>query len=167
MFIPPATTIVFESHHWQINQRVDTRLPGYLMMAPRSANAVSFSTISPEALAEMGPLLAKVTRTIEEQVRPRHLYVSRYGHMSGNNLHFHIIPVYDWLIKAFQSDARYRVLRQFDTPGIYNSGQDLGFDGAEMTVFIWREFTEGRATLPSECPNVQEVIGHLRTAMLE
>jgi diadenosine tetraphosphate (Ap4A) HIT family hydrolase len=165
MFVPPEAMVVFESCHWRINQRVDARLPGYLMMAPRSADAVSFSTISPAALVEMGPILAKVTRAIEEQLQPRHLYVGRYGHMSGHNLHFHIIPVYDWLMKAFLNDTRYRVLRQFDTPGVYNSGQDTGFDGAEMTLFVWREFVEGRTSLPQECLNIRETIGHLRKVL--
>jgi diadenosine tetraphosphate (Ap4A) HIT family hydrolase len=95
MFIPPDEFIVFESPHWRINHRVDAKLPGYLMMAPKDPNAVSFYTIAPDALIEIGLIFAKVTRAIEDHLHPIHLYVGRYGHTGGHNLHFHIIPVYN------------------------------------------------------------------------
>ena len=86
--------------------------------------------------------------------------------MGGHHLHFHIIPFYDWLARSFLNDARYQALRQFDTAGVYNSGQDIGFDGAEMTLYIWREFTEGRTPLPPESPSVDEVIFPLAESLL-
>lgn len=162
MFEPSREFVVFESTYWRVNQRVDAKLPGYLMMSPKDSSSVSFSTITPGALTEMGPVLAKVTKAVEDHLHPKHLYVGRYGHMGGHNLHFHIIPVYDWVIAAFLTDARYRSLQQFYTPGAHNSGQTTGFDGAEMTLFIWRELAES-LTPPSICgPSVKEVIELLR-----
>ena len=166
IFVPPPELIVFESEHWRINQRVNAALPGYLMMAPKDPAATSFSTLSPAALIEMGPVLARVTRAVEEGLKPERLYVGRYGHMSGHNLHFHLIPVYDWVARAFRADVRYRVLQSFYPPGIYTSGQgDEGFDGAEMTLFIWREFAESLTPPQIEGPTVPEAIQLLRAKL--
>jgi hypothetical protein len=46
------------------------------------------------------------------------------------------------MAEALLNDSRYRVLQQFYTPGVYCSGKDTGFDGAEMTLFVWRELVE-------------------------
>ena len=135
------------------------------MVAPTDPQAVSFSTILPTALAEMGPLLARVTHAIETQLHPQHLYVGRYGHMSGHNLHFHIIPVYDWVDEAFRRDFRYRILRQFYTSDVENSGSITGFDGAEMTLFIWREFAESLTPPEIKGPTVAEAVSLLRTGL--
>jgi len=165
MFVPPENLIIFESLHWRINQRIDAKLPGYLMMAPKDPNAVSFSTIAPDALVEMGPILAKVTRAVEDHLHPDHLYVGRYGHTIGHNLHFHIIPVYNWVAEAFRNDSRYRTLQQLYTPGVYCSGKDTGFDGAEMTLFIWRELAESLTPPQIKGPSVTEAIELLRKAL--
>jgi len=165
MFFPPEEFVVFESLHWRINQRVDAHLPGYLMMAPKDSDALNFSSLAPDALSEMGPLLAKVTRVMENQLQPRHLYVGRYGHTSGHNLHFHLIPVYAWVIEAFRRDVRYRMLQQFYTPGVPNSGKQIGFDGAEMTLYIWRELAESLTPPQLEGPTRKETIELLRRAL--
>lgn len=165
MFEPSNEFVVFESTHWRVNQRVDAKLPGYLMMSPKDSSAVSFSTIAREALTEMGRVLAKVTKAVEDQLHPKHLYVGRYGHMGGHNLHFHIIPVYDWVIEAFHADAHYRSLQQFYTPGAHNSGQTTGFDGAEMTLYIWRELAESLTPPQIQGPTVEETIELLRRVL--
>lgn len=165
MFVPPPHLIVLETVHWRINQRVEAKVPGYLMMAPRDSNAVSFATIHPNALMEMGPVLARVTRAIEDHLHPQYLYVSRYGHMADHNLHLHIIPVYKWMAEAFRKDARYRILQQFYTPGVYTSAQDNGFDGAEMTLFIWRELVESSIPPDVQGPTVAQGIEMLRLAL--
>jgi diadenosine tetraphosphate (Ap4A) HIT family hydrolase len=165
MFVPPKDLIVHETVHWRINQRVDARLPGYLMMAPKDPEATGFATIKPEALLEMGPVLAKVTGAVEMHLKPQHLYVGRYGHTGGHNLHFHIIPVYNWLAEAFRNDSRYRALRRYDTPGVENSGKNIGFDGAEMTLFVWREFVEARTSPRVQGPGVMDTIHLLRAAL--
>jgi len=165
MFAPPEDLVVFESRYWRVNQRAGAKLPGYLMMAPKDPCAVSFATICPEALIEMGPVLAKITQAIENHLHPRHLYVGRYGHTGGHPLHFHIIPVCDWLADAFHNDARYRALQQFYTPGVFCSGKDTGFDGAEMTLFVWRELAESLTPPQIQGPSVTEIIHLLRTVL--
>ena len=165
MFVPPTEMVVMESDYWRINQRVDARLPGYLMVAPKDSSVTKFSQLGAEASIEMGVLLQKTARALEDLLHPTHLYVGRYGPSAGHSLHFHVIPVYDWVAEAFRDDPRYRRLREFDTPGVLNSGQLSGFDGAEMTLFIWREYAEGSRTLPPQCPEMATVLALLRKAL--
>ncbi|MCY1462518.1 hypothetical protein D9M71_803010 [compost metagenome] len=80
--------------------------------------------------------------------------------MPGLALHFHFIPVYDWVERAFWRDERYRALQGF---GSREAAQNLT-DGAELTLFIWREFGESPTPPAIEGPAVDEVIEHLRQA---
>jgi hypothetical protein len=73
------------------------------------------------------------------------------------------IPVYNWMAEAFRNDSRYRSLQQFYTPGVYTSGKDTGFDGAEMTLFVWRELVESLSPPSLSRPTVEETIQMLRT----
>lgn len=160
VFVPDPQYIVYETAHWRVNHRVDTAYPGYLMAAPRDPRAGSLPDLGPDALSELGPLLAWISRVIETTLQPRHLYLGRFGHQSGHNLHFHIIPIYDWTIRLYHSDPRYRMLKQFyrDTDG------DDSPDGADLTLFVWREFCEGKKPLPPEAPSVARTVETLREA---
>lgn len=166
MFEPPREFVIYESVHWRINHRVDSKLPGYLILAPKDSGANRFQELPSEALIEMGLVLSKVTHAIEEELRPKHLYVSRYGHMSGHNFHFHIIPVYEWVIEAFLQDMQYRLLSQFYTLGAKNTGQTTGFDGAEMTLYIWRELCESLTPPQIQGSTVEETIALLRQKLV-
>ncbi|AZF43005.1 Diadenosine tetraphosphate (Ap4A) hydrolase [Pseudomonas sp. R1-43-08] len=52
--------------------------------------------------------------------------------MPGFALHFHFIPVYDWVEQAFWQDERYRILHNF---GSQAQAKTLT-DGAELTLFV-------------------------------
>ena len=156
-FRAPDSLIITETDHWIVNHRVDSALPGYLMVAAKMETTHLFD-LPPAALAELGPLLATVQRALTELLSPEHLYVSRYGHMAGFSLHFHVIPIYGWVKKAFRADPRYRVLASFYTPGM--SGSE--FDGSELTLYIWREFCESTTPPPVSGPSIAEVIQLLR-----
>lgn len=109
-------------------------------------------------MAELGGLLAKTQRVMDAQLKPKWLYISRYGHMPGFPLHFHFIPVYDWVEEAFWRDERYRRLQGLGS-------QDLAktlTDGAELTLFVWREFGESLMTPAIKGLSVEQVIGSLR-----
>ena len=80
--------------------------------------------------------------------------------MPGFPLHFHFIPVYDWVEDAFWRDERYRVLQSF---GSQVQGQTLT-DGAELTLFVWRELGENTTPLPVQGRSVQNVIEQLHIA---
>lgn len=165
MFHPPDHLIVHETDHWTINHRIDSALPGYLMLASK-VETNDLSDLSIEALSELGVLLSRAQQTLTEILDPKHFYVGRYGHMTGYAIHFHIIPVCDWVARAFDSDERYRTLRQFYTPGVYEDGSDSAFDGAEMTLFIWREFCESRNPPEIHGPSIEETIKLVQNKML-
>ncbi len=78
-------------------------------------------------------------------------------------MHYHVIPVYEWTVSAYLSDDRYRTLQQFcgSKPGL-SSPKD--FDGADMTLFIWRTFVEAGVEAPtSDGSTVDEIIAKLRS----
>jgi len=156
MQIDPAN-ILFETEHWLLNHHLASKLPGYLMLGAK-APVDSLADMSDAALAELGGLLAKTQRVMEAQLKPKWLYISRYGHLPGFPLHFHFIPVYDWVEEAFWRDERYRRLQGLGS-------QDLAktlTDGAELTLFVWREFGESPMPPVIHGPSVAQVIGNLR-----
>ena len=160
-FRPPADLVVAETEYWTINHRVDSSLPGYFMVASR-LETNSLSDLPEAALHELGIHLAKLQRFLTELFAPPHFYVGRYGHMAGHSIHFHVIPIYDWVADAFVADNRYRVLHEFYTPDDYGEGSDAPFDGAEMTLYVWREFCENHNPPKTVGPTVHEVVELVR-----
>ena len=156
MQIDPAY-ILLETEHWLLNHHLASKLPGYLMLGAKTP-VDSLADMPDAALAELGGLLAKTQRVMEAQLKPKWLYISRYGHLPGFPLHFHFIPVYDWVEDAFWRDDRYRRLQDLGS-------QDLAktlTDGAELTLFVWREFGESPMPPVIHGPSVAQVIGNLR-----
>ncbi|RMT64109.1 hypothetical protein ALP29_01283 [Pseudomonas syringae pv. avii] len=157
MQINPAF-ILHQTEHWQLNHHLTSKLPGYLMLGAR-APIDALPDMPEAALAELGGLLANIQRVMQTQLQPKWLYISRYGHMPGLPLHFHCIPVYDWVEQAFWRDERYRSLNAFGTPPL-----EPMTDGAELTLFVWREFGESLTPPPIQGPGIEPVIEQLRAA---
>ncbi|MGH8386356.1 MAG: HIT family protein [Pseudomonas sp.] len=149
--------IIHETAHWIINHHMSSKLPGYLVLGTRHC-ASSLAELPDEALAEMGPLLAKVQKVLQSTLQPKWLYISRFGHDPGFPIHFHYIPVYHWVEELFWQDDRYRLLKNF------GAGANLlsMTDGAEMTLFIWREFGESLEPPSIQGPSVEQIIARLR-----
>jgi diadenosine tetraphosphate (Ap4A) HIT family hydrolase len=143
--------------HWVVNHRMDSALPGYLMLSAKQMTA-SLAALPAEALAELGWLQASVQRIIETTLKPQRVYIGRFGHETGYSLHFHFIPIYPWLETLFWEDDRYRALQAF---GAGDSGSPQT-DGAELTLFVWREFCERPDPPLIQGPFVEEAIMVLR-----
>lgn len=161
MLRPPDHLIVCETAHWLINHRVDAALPGYFMVGSR-VETNQLSDLCPEAQAELGRHLAKLQQVLTELLAPSHFYIGRYGHMKGHSIHFHVIPICDWVVQAFLRDERYRVLHQFYDPDFDASGSNAPFDGAEMTLYVWREFCESKKPPEIAGPSIAEVVRLVR-----
>ncbi len=159
-FQPPADLIVGETKHWIVNHRVGAKLPGYLMIGLRHA-PVSLGDIPAEGLRELGGVMATVQQVLQEILAPEQIHIARYGHTGGHSFHFHVIPVCGWLKRAFLADARYRILDSFNTPGVARSP----IDGAELTLYVWRELCESKAPPSVEGPSVEETIRKLRQGL--
>jgi diadenosine tetraphosphate (Ap4A) HIT family hydrolase len=164
-FEPPAALMIFETEDWSLNHRVDSSLPGYLMVATRRATN-DLSAMRAEALAELGMLLARAQRGLNEILEPEHLYISRYGHTAGLALHFHLIPICSWVKRSFLEDPRYRAVRDLSKRS--STDQTAGeTDGSELTLFVWREFCESPNPPPISGPSIPEVVAKLRHFMAE
>ena len=163
MFFPPPELVVLETAHWVVNQRVGTALPGYLIVGAKDPEAMDLSRLVPAAQAELGPVLARVQAAVTEVLTPEWTLVSRWGLMEGFPVHFHVIPVTRGVIDAYLADERYRGLMAFYTrPPVDDPGE---FDGADLTLFVVREFTK-RATPPAVSgPSIEETVHRLRTVL--
>jgi diadenosine tetraphosphate (Ap4A) HIT family hydrolase len=153
--------IIHQTDHWIINHHLASALPGYLMLATKMPTS-SLAELSSDALAELGVLLAKTQQTIERQLQPKRLYIGRFGHDPGWPIHFHFIPVYHWVEDLFWNDARYRQLEKF----AYAESPLSATDGAELTLFIWREFGENPTPPKTQGPSIDEVITRLRSVFI-
>lgn len=158
MEIPPSL-VIHETTHWLINHRLDSHLPGYLMLSAKQMTH-SLATLPNEALAELGVLQAQIQQTIEINLHPNRLYIGRFGHDAGHSIHFHFIPIYPWVEALFWQDERYRSLQTFGSLPI----QSNQTDGAELTLFVWREFCERPDPPPIEGPSIDQAIAALRHA---
>lgn len=159
-FVPPARFVIHETEHWWVNHRCDTTYPGYLMVGAKEASAVLLSDLCATAQSELGPLLARTSQVLQKCLGALRVYDGRYGHAPGHTVHFHVLPVYDWTVSAYLRDDRYRVLQQFYGPEL-SSPED--FDGADMTLFIWRTFAEPDVRAPRiDGPTVDEAVARLR-----
>ncbi|RUM00161.1 HIT family protein [Rhizobium chutanense] len=158
MEIPPHFHVA-ETSGWLVNHRMNSALPGYLMISSKT-DTNDLSDLSENALAELGPLLARAQSTLKRELNAQRVYIGRYGHTPGYPIHFHVIPIYDWVEELFWKDARYRLLENFaERPG------ETATDGAELTLFVWREFCERAVPPPVTGPSVPEVIQLLREAI--
>lgn len=83
----PARFIIHESPYWVINQRIDSALPGYLMLSAKEMTN-SLAALPTEALAELGILQASIQASIEAHLQPKRLYIGRFGHEAGHSIHF-------------------------------------------------------------------------------
>ncbi|WP_107676577.1 HIT family protein [Agrobacterium sp. LAD9] len=152
--IPPHLHIA-RNAHWSINHRVNSALPGYLIIASTKATN-DLSDLSVEALSSMGRVFAVVQRALKSLGATR-IYIGRYGHSLGYPIHFHAIPIYEWVEDLFWADHRYRVLQQLS-----NGPEDTQTDGAELSLFVWREFCERPDPPLIRGPSVAEAIATLR-----
>ncbi|OWO92468.1 HIT family protein [Rhizobium esperanzae] len=155
----PDRFLVAETEGWLVNHRINSALPGYLMISSKT-NTNDLSELPEAALTELGPLLARVQNALKRKLNAGRVYIGRYGHSPGFPIHFHVIPIYEWVEELFWKDSRYRVLQNFaDGPG------ETPTDGAELTLFVWREFCERAEPPPVQGRSVAETIELLRRAM--
>ena len=110
-----------------------------------------------------GTVLAKAQKALNAIVKPEHLYIGRYGHSAGHALHFHLIPICGWVRQLFFDDPRYRVLRNLTHQSATLDADKT--DGAELTLYVWREFCESPAPPPISGPSVYEVVERLKVEM--
>ncbi len=156
-FHPPDHLVIAQTKHWIVNHRVDSKLPGYLMIGSR-ADTTNLFDLPAVARGELGGLLSHAQKALQEILHAEHVYLGRYGHQAGPSIHFHVIPIYAWVKEAFTADPRYAILKSFYTPGAGNTD----YDGSEMTLYVWREFCESPAPPQVHGPPAAKAVRLLR-----
>jgi diadenosine tetraphosphate (Ap4A) HIT family hydrolase len=73
-FDPPKHLVILQTPDWVLNHRVDTVLPGYLMLGARMPTN-DLSRMRAEALTELGTLLASAQKALSEILEPKHLSI--------------------------------------------------------------------------------------------
>jgi diadenosine tetraphosphate (Ap4A) HIT family hydrolase len=161
-FQPVKHLVILQTKDWVLNHRVDSALPGYLMLGAR-APVNDLSLLRPEALTQLGTLLASAQKALATVLKPEHLYIGRYGHSAGHALHFHLIPICGWARQLFFDDPRYCVLKKLSHHSAALDADET--DGAELMLYVWREFCESPAPPPISGPSIYEVVERLKALM--
>ena len=145
-----------ETVHWRVNQRVDSTLPGYLIVGAKEQEATELAHLSQKALSEIGLVLGIVTGTLQRLFQPEHIHICRFGHDLHHTVHFHVIPIYGWVRQAYD-----RIAREGTTQVRYPKFTD----GTSLTLFVTEEFRDGRAPCEIARPNIHDAINALREAL--
>lgn len=142
--------LIAQTDGWSVSHRRDSALPGYLMVGCKTDTTKLFELPEPQ-LSEIGPLLARAQNALERELFAQRVYIGRYGHSPGYPIHFDVIPIYEWVEELFWKDDRYRLLETFAA-----NSADISTDGAELTLFVWREFC-GSAGSPARTRRSQGI----------
>jgi hypothetical protein len=68
-FEPPKHLVILRTEDWALNHRVDTALPGYLMLGARLPTN-DLSLLRSEAVAQLGIFLANAQKASQTLIRP-------------------------------------------------------------------------------------------------
>ncbi|MGY0216181.1 hypothetical protein ACWJJH_02210 [Endozoicomonadaceae bacterium StTr2] len=98
--------IVLERNYWTVNHRTLSTYPGYLMIQARE-RAAELSGLNNSALLELGPVMAEVESLLQHTFSPRRIIFSKLGFSAGHSSHFHVLPVYDWLLQEIVDNPQW------------------------------------------------------------
>ncbi|MEM7463401.1 MAG: HIT family protein [Pseudomonadota bacterium] len=152
----PERFRIHETEHWLINHRMDSTLPGYLVLGAKGSEK-ELTELPREALTSIGPLLAASQQALVKVLRPKRVYFGRFGHMPGFPFHFHIIPIFNWIERLYLKGAEYYLPNRTAEERAQEEP-----DGADLTLFVSRAFCESRNPPAIEGPSVARVIAELR-----
>lgn len=97
---------IFETDHWQVTHRKDSRYPGFLILSAKGKGK-TLSALDTAALAELGPTLARAESLLIDYFKPYRVLVAKLGFSPGYNCHFHLLPVTKALLKEIKSHPLY------------------------------------------------------------
>jgi diadenosine tetraphosphate (Ap4A) HIT family hydrolase len=106
----PPRELVFDDGNWRVVHAFGSAIPGWLVVVCRR-HITSMSQLTSEEAAILGPLLAALSRVLEDFFLARKAYVAFLAEAEGfEHLHIHVVPreegmpqeqrgkrVFDWL----------------------------------------------------------------------
>ncbi|MGY4495453.1 hypothetical protein [Pseudomonas sp. TE3610] len=116
---------LFGDGHWIVTHRRDARHDGYLIISSEE-EASELSDLSGDALASLGLVMKRLERLLVKVYAPCKVIFYKLGFSQGFNVHFHVAPVSDGLLKEISSHPSYS-----DHP-----------DGNDAIVYLSRELCE-------------------------
>lgn len=126
---------LWQGRHWQINLNTRFGVPAYLFVNGLGPASQRFSALDPAAFAELGPAIGLATRAVEMALDPVHVFVGKFGMVPGHAIHFHVLPVTNWMLAAFAEDSRFHALAKLNP-----DGYPAVPDAAELIACFWRKF---------------------------
>ena len=88
----PVRERVVVTDHWRVAHAFDTSLPGWLVVLPHE-HVESLSELTPEAAAELGPLLRRLSGALESVTGCDKAYVMFFAEADGfPHVHLHVVP---------------------------------------------------------------------------
>ena len=89
---PPPRERVWVSTHWRVAHAFNSALPGWLVMLPRR-HVTAIAELGPDEAAELGPLLADLSRALGVVTGCVKTYVLQLAEAEGfSHVHFHVVP---------------------------------------------------------------------------
>ena len=93
--LPPSEQI-YVSDSWRVAHAFGTALPGWLVVVPNT-HARALHELSSDAAAELGPLLARLSRALGDVVGCEKSYLAFFAEAEGyEHLHIHVVPRMAW-----------------------------------------------------------------------
>lgn len=127
--------ILYKGKYWDININLAFGVPGYLFVRHLGINGDRFTDINPTEYAEMGKIIGLATSAAEHCLNVDRVISGKFGLDAGHPLHFHIIPLYDWILADFSQKTDLEQLQK-----TYPNNYPVIPDGAELVKFIWHHY---------------------------
>lgn len=126
---------LWQGEYCQINQNTSYGIPGYLFVNSIGSGSSRFNSLNPRAHSEFGRAIGLAACALENVLQPVHVFAGKFGMVPDHALHFHVIPVQDWMIAAFEADPRWHGFRSQNPEGF-----PAVPDAAELIAFFWRHY---------------------------
>lgn len=97
---------VFETEHWEVSHRIDSRYPGYLLASSKT-NESEIYNLSSESLRELGSVLSKTEILLRKHFDPHKVIMAKLGFSENTRCHFHLIPATLELIEEIGAHPKY------------------------------------------------------------
>jgi diadenosine tetraphosphate (Ap4A) HIT family hydrolase len=121
--------LIFETEHWLVGHRRDSRHPGYLMVSSREQQS-DLCHLTSEALMELGSVLKRTEELLRAAYNPLKVLFYKLGFSPGFSCHFHVAPVTQALLDEVIRHPQY----------------DNDPDGNDVILFLSRVYCERELT---------------------
>jgi diadenosine tetraphosphate (Ap4A) HIT family hydrolase len=89
---PPPREHIVSTGHWRVAHAFNSTLPGWIVLVP-TRHLTSFTQLTPEAAAELGGLVHRLSAALETVTGCVKTYLMQFSEQEGfAHLHLHLVP---------------------------------------------------------------------------